>query len=378
MSHFTVWVVGDNVEEQLQPFHEFECTGEADQYVVDVDETEKLRASYKETTLDRLRAPDGTLHHPYDDQFYREPTPEEREKLGSHCLGSGYAAGICYTSRDWGDGKGYTLRVRYVPDGYAEVTLPAEEVQSFRAYCEDETGRNIVQYGDTPDLEGKHKYGHIQLDEQGEVVRVIDRTNPNAKWDWWVVGGRWTGTFKLKPGAEGHLGEAPRTFSQDGTEYVREKRAKGVDSCLWGDVDLEGMMAEARTKAEAAFDVWEAIFTEHGKPTSWDDVRSKHGEDYDAARVEYNAQPAVKALRNHDVWAEADRYGYDRAAYVQKCARQAITPYAILKDGVWYEKGKMGWWATVIGEKADWLDQAAKVLESIPPDVQITCVDCHI
>ncbi len=28
MSHFTVLVVGDNVEEQLAPFHEFECTGE--------------------------------------------------------------------------------------------------------------------------------------------------------------------------------------------------------------------------------------------------------------------------------------------------------------------------------------------------------------
>ena len=37
MSHFSVMVIGGNVEEQLQPYHEFECTGINDQYVVDVD-----------------------------------------------------------------------------------------------------------------------------------------------------------------------------------------------------------------------------------------------------------------------------------------------------------------------------------------------------
>lgn len=34
-------------------------------------------------------------------------------------------------------------------------------------------------------------------DEDGNYGR---RTNPNAKWDWWVVGGRWTGLLMLKPG----------------------------------------------------------------------------------------------------------------------------------------------------------------------------------
>jgi hypothetical protein len=27
MSHFSVMVIGENVEEQLAPYHEFECTG---------------------------------------------------------------------------------------------------------------------------------------------------------------------------------------------------------------------------------------------------------------------------------------------------------------------------------------------------------------
>lgn len=46
MSHFSVLVVGDNVEVQLAPYHEFECTGRDDQYVQEIDETEEARAEY--------------------------------------------------------------------------------------------------------------------------------------------------------------------------------------------------------------------------------------------------------------------------------------------------------------------------------------------
>ena len=37
MSHFTVMVVGDDVDYQLAPFHEFECTGVDDEFVQNID-----------------------------------------------------------------------------------------------------------------------------------------------------------------------------------------------------------------------------------------------------------------------------------------------------------------------------------------------------
>ena len=43
MSHFSVLVIGDDVEAILQPYHEFECTGINDQYVQDVDVTEECK-----------------------------------------------------------------------------------------------------------------------------------------------------------------------------------------------------------------------------------------------------------------------------------------------------------------------------------------------
>ena len=43
MSHFGVLVIGNDIEAQLQPYHEFECTGTNDQYVQDIDVTEECR-----------------------------------------------------------------------------------------------------------------------------------------------------------------------------------------------------------------------------------------------------------------------------------------------------------------------------------------------
>lgn len=43
MSHFAVLVVGE-VEHNLAPFHEFECTGTDNEFVQDVDQTEEARA----------------------------------------------------------------------------------------------------------------------------------------------------------------------------------------------------------------------------------------------------------------------------------------------------------------------------------------------
>ena len=81
MSHFTVLVIGENPEQQLAPYHEFECTGCDDQYVQDIDKTEELRKEFAEHTVSRLRGPDGQLHSFFDDAGdwrpeFSQPDPE--------------------------------------------------------------------------------------------------------------------------------------------------------------------------------------------------------------------------------------------------------------------------------------------------------------
>lgn len=305
MSHFTVLVVGDDVERQLQPFHEFECTGTNDEFVIDVD-----------ITADVLR----TLAEP-----------------------------------DY-EGNARTLA----------------------AAVEYHIGENkIVDDESKVDRAGLHKHG-FALVHGGSLVRAVDRTNPNAKWDWWVIGGRWTGYFTTK-NRTGSLGKCPSAWNDEEVRYFAERRSGNkADSCRWGDVDIDAMKSDARAKAEAEFSRWESVFTEHGRPRSWEAVRGSHPGNIEAARTEYHAQAAIKAMRKLDVWDEPDRYGFERAAYVERETRKSITPFAILNDGVWHEQGSMGWFACVSDEKSDWLDQAEALLASIHPNTVVTIVDCHI
>jgi hypothetical protein len=105
MSHFTVLVIGDDYEKQLAPFHEFECTGQDDEYVQDVEEIDEYIKDYDKDTKSVVIGPGGKQYDPSDEQFYREPTKEELEKHGK-MMGSGVGGGLSWCSKDWKDGKG--------------------------------------------------------------------------------------------------------------------------------------------------------------------------------------------------------------------------------------------------------------------------------
>ena len=58
-------------------------------------------------------------------------------------------------------------------------------------------------------------------------------TNPNAKWDWWIVGGRWTGSLIAKDGIEGIRGKP-------GLMTAPAERNR-FDSMLVKDIDFGAM-----------------------------------------------------------------------------------------------------------------------------------------
>lgn len=388
MSHFTVLVIGDDVEAQLAPFHEFECTGENDQYVQSIDETEKVRVEFAHATTRQLRAPDGTLHSPYADAFYRDPTPEETAKIGP-IAGTGGGNGFSWTSKDWNDGRGYRTKVRQVPDGYEEIEVARNTVESFAEFVEGWHGKALVPFGATPDLAGDHKYGYARIGENGDVVEVIDRTNPNAKWDWWTIGGRWSGFFQMKPGVVGTLGKigVPEMFASDAqrAELAIERVTK-ADTARKGDIDFDRMRDAAEQKAGARWDKANAIIA--GRSVRlWPDVRAAFPEDIEAARKAFWAQDVVRGLRQSADdelrWFENDDLALwlgsrEQCVFNARCG--AICTHAVVKDGQWYERGEMGWFAIVHDEKPgeQWERQFASLLDGLPDDTTLTVVDCHI
>ena len=55
-------------------------------------------------------------------------------------------------------------------------------------------------------------------------------------------------------------------------------------------------------------------------------------------------------------------------------------PFCVIIDGVWYERGKMGWWACVSDEKekGDWNEEFMKLIKALPEKSLVANYDFHI
>lgn len=315
MSHFAVLVIGDDVEGQLAPYHEFECTGQDDQYVQNLDRTEEARQEFE--SRDR----DGESFAQFVEEWYGI----------SHPIG------------------------------------PHEE----------------------PDLSGPHKYGWVRVNDAGEVLEVINRTNPNKRWDWWVVGGRWTGFFRLREEAEGVLGR-PGTFEQIAPAHERlalatkRREERRADQARKGDVDFDAIRDEAAERAAETYDRVHAVIAGRAiRP--WEEVREAYPGDLEAARKAYREQPAIRDLNADgdlmwEIFEGVERFLVSREAFLQRARIAAVQTFAVVKDGQWYERGRMGWFACVHDEKDPhaWDREFAALIDGLPDDTLLTVVDCHI
>lgn len=331
MSHFAVLVISDDHEAALAPFQENNMGDCPSEYMVFTDCEDEYRTQYENDSTERVVMPDGRLLSRWDDEF---------RKPGSF----GLSIGAGHSSHE----PPAHLPLREVP--FKELYATFEQYMA--DYCGYE-GRDPQ----------KGRYGSWE--------------NPNRKWDWYQVGGRWSGKLKLKPGANGLTGD-PGLM---GSRFAEGNR---TDQARKGDIDWIGMRDEEGAKAKERWEHAQAI-TGGEKWHAWEHVREVlHKGDIEAAREAYHEQPAVKRLKQ----ADQERYGWelDDALcwsldnYVQRSRNAAGSTFALLKDGKWYERGEMGWWGCVGNKKNtdDWHQEFAKLLDSLPDDTLLTVVDCHI
>jgi ferredoxin len=427
MSHFVVLVITpqqpsvDALNEILLPWHEFECTG-YDRYIVDIDKTEELRADFATDETSVVRFPDGKIVDAYDSQFYREPNEDEQAKIDAVKNNPFKRPDVPGAfEADWGDGKGHRYKVRFVPEGCEAVDVPTPLIKTFAQYLKDNNGLKIVPFGTSPDLRELHKYGWVEVDENGEVTKVIDRTNPNKKWDWWKLGGRWT-SF-LNPFYEPEkdplnyelcficrgtglrmddLGIKQRaedpTYTCNGCgQCAKDAPRKGMTlkhAGYWRDVGNQSQkrdipIAAIRDKAEAeAREEHRKVYAVLGdvKIVPWT-TEYKDDPDWAKSREAFWEQPALKLMQKMEegghrfLWRETvNNLALTEDEYAQVARNAAMCPFAFVYEGKWYEKGSMGWFATVSAEKDanDWQAIWAKAFDNIADDMWLNVVDCHI
>jgi hypothetical protein len=467
MSHFPVLVVTktgsqEELENALQPFHEYECTGVNDEYVIFVDETAELLENYNTDAVPFIFDAAGQrMFEPFSDRsmayYNREKKtfdlPEgweikhvptrEVNSFEEYIRDEGYEIndegriGRWTNAFKWvwidaeGNEVGRTIgdetlpglrpgptageflpdeerRVLHVLQDLHEVQEPSEDggskaqvahqhevrpdgremrvnvggaelpVQDLRKVFGEGDRRNgggsLPQDGQDQSLalhevqyDARQGAGQSEASgESGSVSKVVRKyLISGSKWDWWIVGGRWSNMI-LAQDEDGSLVQG--------------------NSARWADVMIDTMRECAASQAVVEYDDFERVMRGREMPPTWSNVVDACNGDIEKARAEYNANETTMYLRKlyedklGPFTDPAEHFAGGKEDYVQRARDTAFLTHAIFKDGVWIECGEMGWWGVVRDEKdpKSWSQTFQEILATIQPDEHVTIVDCHI
>lgn len=196
-----------------------------------------------------------------------------------------------------------------------------ETDDDFTTFARGYYGYETVSPNEQPDIEGRHRYGYVRVDEVGGAIQVIKRTNPRKQWDWWTVGGRWQGML----------------FNELGRE---------CNSCRIGALNHEAMKAQ---RLQNRLQQW----------------------------AQYQRELAKDTKAETAAWISGVTPDMDETTYLN--TDSGFSTFAFLKDGQWLQRGRMGWWGMVGDDKEDaWRGEFGDLMGALGADQWITVVDCHI
>jgi hypothetical protein len=262
-----------------------------------VDDEPEMRKDYEQESTEYVRLPGGRLVLSWDEEF-RVP--------GSLGFGGGS---------------------HHVPSDYERVGVPFRETYAtFEEYAKDWCDQTRDELG---------RLGHW--------------TNERGFWDWWVIGGRWSGHFPLKPGAEQRLGK-PGTFDNKAPPNCG-------DVVSTDDIDLEAVAASTLRNATKFVDEYQAMLD----GTRFDSFEGPRDMAMRLGLLRVERGPATAAAGEVlQSWREVVRGGdsrvdwndvakiIEREAFIAEyleCFNTLVT-FAALDDDGWHAPGKMGWWAS--------------------------------
>ena len=315
MSHFAVAVFTDGtktVEELLAPYQENNMEDCPKEYLEFHSTSEEERKSWETEKTKKVILKDGSMVWPWDNVCYRQITEKEYKAF----------------EKDKTKLTKYECGKYYVKDleriGAEEVSVAYKDLYpTFKDYMEN--------------------YIHATFDKEQQDYGYWE--NPNAKWDWYTIGGRWRGLLRA---TTGDVGEA--------TFFNHRKLAPGRYSMAKvKDIDF----TPDKAAYEKAMRYWEVVV--EGSPL-------REGED------------------EKDFWSFRKKEWYlehykTKEEYAER--ETAFSTYAVvLPDGTWHEKGQMGWWgcsSETHEEAYDW-DKHYKenFIDKADPEWTLVIVDCHI
>lgn len=212
--HYLIAVLskeGQDIEEQLAPFQENNEGDCPKQYLKFFSTTAECKKQYENDSIEKARLADGSLVSTWDNCLFREITKEEYEKYDKQ---DEDGVSLCYN--DFGDKPFYGIKdLEHI--GATIVEVPFKELYpTFEEYMKD--------------------WERATFDEEMQDYGYWE--NPNAKWDWYLIGGRWSDRLVTKDGVTGKKGEpsliCAYTLSADNT--YSSLKIKDID---WNHIKMK-------------------------------------------------------------------------------------------------------------------------------------------
>ncbi len=337
MSHFSVCVVipeatAKNLSKStkywldaalssiLAPYEE--CP-ESGKFLEFEDRTDSAQAEFKVDTVEAIQYPDGSIKSPYGKEF-RDAFILENGKIYARDPSDSKARRVTDASK----------ALVFIPD------YPAEKwYKSFDEYCED-------YHGYSQNADGR--WGR--------------RFNPNAKWDWYEIGGRFQGPFLVKSDLEECVELTEDCMSEDvpeGYKYVNVARKRDI---CW-DMMKRCAVESAKKRYEYLKDTFQT--KDHSRLGALETITDEGilGWGYMAFKKDETLEDYLKRKGV----TEQDKYQLHTYAFVSS-------------DGNWFSQGDMGWFGVSHNDKPErsWNDDIQELMDRTSDDAYLVAVDCHI
>jgi hypothetical protein len=234
----------------------------------------------------------------------------------------------------------------------------------------------------------------LTVDEEDNIVTTTT-SNPDGKWDWYQLGGRWSGFLPIKPGS--------RVFELDEQSWAAGERGLGSESAELPedradtadiiDIDFDGEFQRVYDEVAEEYDAYSRVFAKHGEIMGWSAffaAKQAEGMTREAIGAEWTiySKPFAKDLEKFP----SSFFGPDiitrmgkpddpdqREKVALRAATRSMLPGAIIWESTGWEESPEQWMVAPdnLDDVHAWQEEQTKRLRALPGDTRIWAVDIH-